>query len=91
MTTLSPELAKQIEQEAEHYANVQHSDDDSKDDWGAGAEHYALKWEQAEAMVEKMKEALEEMLKQHTYYDVIELAANTLADYNTYKNGKDGE
>ncbi len=43
----------------------------------------------AEQQLEQMAKALEAMLVKHSYYDVIELAANALTDYNNYKQGKD--
>jgi FtsZ-binding cell division protein ZapB len=70
--TISPELAKKIEQEAEHYANVQHSDkgkhlhhhnsqrwDDSKEDWEAGATEYATKLHESQEDKELMRMAYE--------------------------------
>lgn len=71
---LSPELQAQIEQEAEHYANVQHTEkakhidhpqshrwDDAKEDWEAGATTYASLWQEAEQRAERYEKALKQI------------------------------
>jgi hypothetical protein len=69
--TLSPELQKQIEQDAEHYANVQvgekakfighhlsHRWDDAKGDYETGAFSIAEKWQESEQRAERYEKAL---------------------------------
>lgn len=69
---LNEQLQKKIEQEAEHYANVQIGDkakfighhdsrrwDDAKEDWEAGAEHYAALWQAAEVRINELHVELE--------------------------------
>jgi hypothetical protein len=107
--TISPELLKQIEQEAEHYANVeigekakfiQHplSDqwDIAKEGYEDGAEPYALKWQQAEQLIEQMAKALDAIIgTNHDNHEKVILKTKALAikalnDFNNYKQGKDG-
>ena len=104
MSNISPELQKQIEQEAEHYANVEWSEkakhidhrmsdrwDGSKEDYEAGAEPYALKWERAEQQLEQMAKALKEIrgLCGNNDSAIWNVASNSAAEYNNYKNGND--
>lgn len=69
---LKEQLQKQIEQEAEDYASVQIGDkakfishhdsrrwDDAKEDWEAGAEHYAALWQAAEVRINELHVELE--------------------------------
>lgn len=68
---LSEQIKQQIEQEGEHYANVQIGDkakfighhdsrrwDDAKEDWEAGAEKYAALWQAAEEKAARYEKAL---------------------------------
>lgn len=71
---ISPELEKQISDEAEAYAQITFDETWHKKGLHRktllryahqdGAKGYALKWEQAEAMIEKMAKALERVLNQ---------------------------
>lgn len=87
--TISPELEKQIEQEAEAYEKEMPRISPYIAFRG-GAKGYAIKWEQAEAMVEKMKVIIEELIGiAYPNVPVLKKANQALTDYNTYKNSKD--
>lgn len=77
---LNEQLQKQIEQEAEDYASVQIGDkakfighhdsrrwDDAKEDWEAGAEHYATLWQAAEEKADRYEKALKEIANPMAY------------------------
>jgi hypothetical protein len=104
--TLSPELQAKIEQEAQKYESATQHEGLGPALYIDGAGKYALKWEQAEQLIEQMAKALEAIqvkarsgIFPHLPVEnvgaamVIEIdkdCENALADYNNYKNGKDG-
>lgn len=96
---ISPELAVQISDEAkeraEGWADRMNSDI-AKSEYYIGASSYALKWEQAELLIEKMAKALDE-IKGHIFvlsepigFNVLPKIEKAMNDYNNYKKGKYG-
>jgi hypothetical protein len=93
--TLSPELQKQIEQEAKSNAAnfLFHPGSSECEDLESAhitaASKYALKWEQAEQLIEQMAKAL--LYISNGGATPVRKANQALTDYNNYKKGKDGE
>lgn len=98
--TTSLESEKQIEQEAIKYESWTEHEGLGPGIYKDGANKYGLKWEQAEAMIEKMAKALEGIrdmkipmseaeFRQYVAFAQAD-AIKALADYSTYKNCKDG-
>lgn len=73
-TNLTPELQSQIEQEAESRTARLNDNNDfqggiiqgNKDGYEAGAEKYALKWQEAEQRAERYEKALKDIAMQKT-------------------------
>jgi hypothetical protein len=101
--TLSPELHKQIEQEADVITarmNDRNDYDAGKikgfeDGYIKAGDKYALKWEQAEQLIEQMAKAFDAIIgTNHDNHEKVILktkaiANQALTDYNNYKKGKD--
>jgi hypothetical protein len=97
--TLSPELKKQIEQEAKdlyHGPKMRtwpgRGGNHLMQMYVEGATQYALKLEQAEQLIEQMAKALAELIDiAYPNVPVLKNANKVLTDYNNYKKGKDGK
>jgi hypothetical protein len=97
--TLSPELQKQIEQEAKdlyHGPKMRtwpgRGGNHLMQMYVEGATQYALKLEQAEQLIEQMAKALAELIDiAYPNVPVLKNANKVLTDYNNYKKGKDGK
>jgi hypothetical protein len=95
--TLSPELKKQIEQEAKdlyHGPKMRtwpgRGGNHLMQMYVEGATQYALKLEQAEQLIEQMAKALEGALNT-VDQQWVQIVTDAITDYNNYKNGKDGK
>lgn len=105
--TLSPELIAKIEQEAEHYANIQIGEKAKfiqhplSDQWDIAKEAYEDGYkaalQAAELQLEQMAKALGAIIStNHDNHEKVilktkSIAGQALTDYNNYKNGKDGK
>lgn len=94
--THSPELQKQIEQEADAITAKLKDNNDYQAGYSKGYEDgyiaaggkYGIKWSAAEQQLEQMAKALDAALKNEDYVWVPK-ANQALTDYNNYKQGKD--